>query len=248
MKLVFVRHGDPDYSIDSLTEKGWKEAELVSHRLVKMPCDAVFCSPLGRAKDTMKPFIEKTGKDFKVYDWLQEFAYKEAKYTNPETNQDKMIWDYKPEFLERHQDFFDKDKWIQQDFIKNSTVPNEIKKVFDGIDSLLKEYGYERQGTYYKVTKENHKTLMFFCHFGIESVILSHLFNCSPQIVAHNFIALPTSVTTLISEERNKGEAYFRCQQFGDISHLYVADEEPAFSGRFCECFSDDTRHENGEK
>ena len=26
MRLLIVRHGDPDYSIDSLTEKGWKEA------------------------------------------------------------------------------------------------------------------------------------------------------------------------------------------------------------------------------
>lgn len=29
MKLVIVRHGDPDYSIDSLTEKGWKEVEYL---------------------------------------------------------------------------------------------------------------------------------------------------------------------------------------------------------------------------
>ena len=28
MKIIIVRHGDPDYSIDSLTEKGWKEAEF----------------------------------------------------------------------------------------------------------------------------------------------------------------------------------------------------------------------------
>ena len=27
MKLLIVRHGDPDYTIDSLTEKGWKEVE-----------------------------------------------------------------------------------------------------------------------------------------------------------------------------------------------------------------------------
>ncbi len=27
MKLLIVRHGDPDYSIDSLTPKGWREAE-----------------------------------------------------------------------------------------------------------------------------------------------------------------------------------------------------------------------------
>ena len=32
MKLLIVRHGDPDYSIDSLTPKGWREAELLSCR------------------------------------------------------------------------------------------------------------------------------------------------------------------------------------------------------------------------
>ena len=30
MRLMIVRHGDPDYSIDSLTPKGWKEAELLA--------------------------------------------------------------------------------------------------------------------------------------------------------------------------------------------------------------------------
>ena len=24
MELLIIRHGDPDYTIDSLTEKGWK--------------------------------------------------------------------------------------------------------------------------------------------------------------------------------------------------------------------------------
>ncbi len=32
MKLLFIRHGDPDYTIDSLTEKGWKEAEFLLKR------------------------------------------------------------------------------------------------------------------------------------------------------------------------------------------------------------------------
>ena len=35
MKLLIVRHGDPDYSIDSLTPKGWREAELLKDRLTK---------------------------------------------------------------------------------------------------------------------------------------------------------------------------------------------------------------------
>lgn len=54
MKLLIVRHGDPDYSIDSLTPKGWHEAELLKNRLTKLDVAAFYCSPLGRAKDTSK--------------------------------------------------------------------------------------------------------------------------------------------------------------------------------------------------
>ena len=36
MKLLIVRHGDPDYTIDSLTEKGWREARYLSQKLSKL--------------------------------------------------------------------------------------------------------------------------------------------------------------------------------------------------------------------
>lgn len=52
MKLIFIRHGEPDYSIDSLTEKGWREAELLAKRATKWPVTQFYVSPLGRAKDT----------------------------------------------------------------------------------------------------------------------------------------------------------------------------------------------------
>ena len=59
MKLVIVRHGDPDYSIDSLTEKGWKEAEYLSERLSKLEVKDFYVSPLGRAKDTASFTLKK---------------------------------------------------------------------------------------------------------------------------------------------------------------------------------------------
>ena len=49
MKLILIRHGEPDYSIDSLTEKGFREADLLSKRIGKLPVCAYFCSPLGRS-------------------------------------------------------------------------------------------------------------------------------------------------------------------------------------------------------
>ena len=30
MDLIIIRHGDPDYEHDTLTERGWKEAEILS--------------------------------------------------------------------------------------------------------------------------------------------------------------------------------------------------------------------------
>jgi len=33
MRIIFVRHGDPDYANDTLTEKGWREAALLAERV-----------------------------------------------------------------------------------------------------------------------------------------------------------------------------------------------------------------------
>lgn len=35
MRILIIRHGDPDYERDSLTEKGWREVELLAERLEK---------------------------------------------------------------------------------------------------------------------------------------------------------------------------------------------------------------------
>ena len=36
MKLVIIRHGDPNYELDTLTPTGWEEARLVAERVAKM--------------------------------------------------------------------------------------------------------------------------------------------------------------------------------------------------------------------
>ena len=57
MKILIIRHGEPDYSIDSLTEKGWREAELLSRRLAPLGIRDFYVSPLGRAQDTALSLI-----------------------------------------------------------------------------------------------------------------------------------------------------------------------------------------------
>ena len=53
-----------------------------------------------------------------------------------------------------------------------------------------------------------------------------------------------TSVTELVTEEREEGKVFLRATRIGDISHLYAGSEEPAFAGRFCETYDNwEERH-----
>ena len=77
----------------------------------------------------------------------------------------------------------------------------------------------------------------FFCHFGVTSVLLSHLFHVSPMILLHSMIAVPSAVTKVVTEERRQGTASFRMLSFGEVSHLTAAGITPSVSGRFCETY-----------
>lgn len=52
MKILIIRHGDPNYTLDSLTRKGKREANLLKKRLLKESPVAVYVSTMGRAKKT----------------------------------------------------------------------------------------------------------------------------------------------------------------------------------------------------
>lgn len=46
MRLIFIRHGDPDYVHDTLTEKGKREAELLAQRVKNWDVSKFYVSPL----------------------------------------------------------------------------------------------------------------------------------------------------------------------------------------------------------
>ena len=209
MKLLIIRHGDPNYETDSLTDTGKIEAELLSRKLCKMDIDSFYVSPLGRARMTADYTLNKLGRQAKTLDWLRVDV---------------------PEF-------YDMDKWTNVEAFAKANVKEAYEYVCKGLDDLLAKHGYVRKGRYYEAVKANHDTICFVCHFGLESVLLSHLLNIPPMLLWHGTCAAPTSVTTLVTEERERGIACFRMGCFGDVSHLYAEGVEPSFSARFCETF-----------
>jgi len=242
MKLLIIRHGDPDYSIDSLTETGWIEADVLSEKLTRLDVKAFYCSPLGRAKDTAKATLRKMGREATVLPWLQEFG--PVNVVKPNRPEGGICWDWLPQDWTAEPLFYDKDRWFDAPAFRAAGVQAEAEKVYAGFDQLLAEHGYVREGKLYRAEKANEDTLVLFCHFGLECVLLGHLLGISPVVLWHGACAAPTSVTTVVTEERREGIAAFRMSSFGDISHLYAAGREPSFAARFCETFGSDQRHD----
>ena len=242
MKIVIIRHGDPDYERDSLTEKGWREAKLLAERISKLEVKDFYVSPLGRARDTASLTLKKMGRTAAECDWLREFP---PQISRPDVKDRKMIaWDWLPEDWTADAAYFDRDAWCQTEIMKEGGVDKAYRYVTENLDKLLAEHGYVREGDIYRAEHSNRDTIVFFCHFGLECVLLSHLMNVSPMILWHHACTAPTAVTTLVTEERRRGKAVFRMGSFGDISHLYMGGEEPAFAARFCETFDSDERHD----
>ena len=175
MRIIIVRHGDPDYSIDSLTETGWKEARLLADRLAKMDMTEIYVSPLGRAQDTLKPTLEKTGRTAVTLEWLREFNPRVCRPDSPDRQ--KVSWDWLPQDWTRDEAFFNRSLWFTNPVFVEADIKKEYDWVIENFDQFLAEHGYVRKGDYYHVEKANRDTLVLVCHFGLECVLLSHLMN-----------------------------------------------------------------------
>ena len=243
MRLIIVRHGDPNYELDTLTETGWKEAELVAERIAKLDVKDFYVSPLGRAQDTASCTLKKMHRSAETLDWLHEF---DGHIHRPDTPEKETIcWDWLPQDMMTEPRYYDRNAWFDTEIMKQGNVKEQYDWVCTNLDALLKKYGYERGGLDYKAVTPNNDTIVLFCHFGVECVMLSHLLHVSPMILWHYFCAAPTSVTSIYTEERRKGIAIFRMNEFASTSHLYAAGQEPSFAARFCECYENqDERHD----
>ncbi len=264
MRLIFIRHGDPDYAHDSLTDKGKREVELLTKRVSAWKnVSKIYVSSMGRAQETAAPSIKALGVEAVTCEWLQEFYYRTIYPDNVNdkslAGKETMCWDLMPEYFVSDKRFFDKDEWMNSDFMKGGKIADKYKMVCDGIDGILAENGYVRneKGIYdvkdpvpnhnwsdpivkyhLKSVKDDYpkeKTLVFFCHLGIMFTIIAHLVGLSPMQLWQGFFVAPTSVTVVNSEERLEGQAFFRVERLGDVNHLINGGEPISSSGYFAD-------------
>lgn len=243
MKLIFIRHADPDYDLDSLTPTGWREAEALAEHLSSMEVAEYFVSPLGRARATASPTMQRIGAEATVLPWLTEFTHRTpSKPSYPLSSE--VPWDWRPLEWTVRPRFFDREQWAGEAEMEESNIGHHYRTVCHAFDAFLAERGYERSGRMYRTLLGHTETYVFFCHLGSMGILLSHLLNISPMIMWHSFAPAPSSITTVVTEERQKGHVSMRLLSFGATPHLDTSGIEPSFAARFCETYEMvDQRH-----
>ena len=145
MKLLIIRHGDPDYAADSVTEKGAREVEMLAERLSRLDIHTFYVSPLGRAQRTAAPTLQRLHKDAVTLPWLREF---QAPVQDPETDRLRNPWDFKPAYWMQDPRFYDASLWTQTPVMQTGDVASEAQRVYQGLDDVLARHGYRRKGLY----------------------------------------------------------------------------------------------------
>ncbi len=187
MKLIFIRHAEPDYTKDSLTEKGFREAEIVAQRTKNWKVSQFYCSPLGRAQATAAPTLKAHGVSLTsvypdaapdviqtpdsskaiVYPWLRELHAP----VDPELHPDHRFipWDLTPAYINENPLLLDKEHWGDAELMRHCDLKNQSDWIYERLDQMLALHGYTRDGLCYR-TDGTRKASNFFMKYDGTSV------------------------------------------------------------------------------
>ncbi len=209
MELYIIRHGDPDYANDTLTEKGWKEAEALAPRLLRIQPTDLYASPLGRAQDTARPSCKALGMEFTVENWMVEsMDYMKRGALNDPTQTDAG---YTVTFADG--------PTLRKDFAPERAAT--VEQMIRDSDAFLARHGYVREGYRYRAVEDNERKVCCFCHGGFGSAWVAHLLGMYPVFNWHQFALRTTSVTHFRFRADESGYAVPNAVCIGDVSHLW---------------------------
>ncbi len=204
MRLILIRHGDPNYELDCLTELGQKQAKITAQRLLKEGIQEVYSSPMGRAKQTAQPFLDASGiKNMQILDFMKEIRYG---LENDLYNQDYSPWVGVDRMANQGEDL-QNPNWRSLPLFKDNTATVDIDLVQAASDKWLESLGYKRQGLYYKNIRDDDAqfTLALFSHGGSSTALLSRIFNIPFPLLCAS-LHIPHTGITIIRFDRTPGK------------------------------------------
>ena len=128
MKIIFVRHGHPNYKDDCLTELGHPQAEAAAERLKNEKIDKIFSSSCGRAFETAEHIAARHNLQITQLDFMREIHW-----GVPGTDDFIHPWDNVDAWVQNGKDMITCD-WRSDPEYKDRTVLKSYNKVVDGFD------------------------------------------------------------------------------------------------------------------
>jgi len=225
MLLYIVRHGDPDYANDCLTELGKKQADAVAKRLAARGLDKIFSSPMGRARQTAQPTCDLLGIPYAVEDWMSEVAaWDELSIPNGSGGRTWAFHARQNSYYRAAQERLEQSQQAQEWF-GVEPFPSTSEAAYERIrrcsDDFLGRLGYRREGAVYRIAEPNDWRVAAFCHQGFGTTWLSHLLAVPPLTFWAGFDMAHTSVTILEFANHADGTTAPKCLCLSDLSHIY---------------------------
>lgn len=220
MRFYIIRHADPDYQNDTITEKGHREADVLAKRLAMEGITRIYSSPLGRALDTMRYTRDLLGLEPVVEEWtaeLSEWRLDQAPWGT------LAAWNIPGEIIRAQQEHPTRDNWHLSPPFDTARLHEEFAAVVRNSDAFTVRHGYERHDGRYRILEANHECIAVFCHGGFGLTWLAQLLEIPLPLMWSGFWLPPSSVTTVLFDERSREWAVPRCIGLGDVSHLYAA-------------------------
>ena len=143
MRIVFVRHGEPDYKNDCLTEEGKKQAAAAAERLRDEGIEEIYASPLGRAAETAAAAAEVLKLPVKTLDFMRELHWGSKDDTPLFAG--GHPWDIADELARQGWDLTDP-AWRKHPMFAGNIVTDEADHVAEKTDKWLLSLGYEQIG------------------------------------------------------------------------------------------------------
>ena len=222
MLLYIVRHGDPIYVTDTLTERGKLQAEAVGKRLAMAKIDRIFTSPMGRARETAEPLCRLLGKEYTVEEWTHEIE-DERLTPFPDGKLKSVSVVQNTYFRQNGNIHLDYDHAGECDGFSTSGMVEKTKFIEEKGNEFLARLGYEKEGDIYRIVRPNEEKGALFCHGAFGRAWISTLLHIPLHMMWASFEYTHTGVTVLRFENNANGVTAPRCLCYSDISHLYMA-------------------------
>lgn len=194
MRIVFVRHGHPNYKDDCLTELGHLHAEAAAKRLADEPFGAIYSSTCGRARETAEHIAAPHGLDVTSYDFMREIHWGSK---SKDIFMDGNPWNLVDYMVKEGQTLMSPTWRGEFPFAEDDVYLSSYDTVSAGIDGWLEELGFTREGEYYRVGTVKHETVAMVSHGGASQVALAHMFNLPVPFVCRAICPNFTAITVV---------------------------------------------------